>query len=210
MYYDQFINLGNYIQKEEFVSFRNFGNVAKKAVPKVTNVAKKAVPKVTNVAKKGTGVAKKGAGVGVGAIGAGLAYTVKNPKTVAKAAVATGVVTYVAADQGLLGDDAQQYADDLGEAAEDNAENVGNSLKKGMGKVTDAAENMLLKKVNEVSNKYFKCDIDTLFIIICICVFLISLYMKNPVPFVLSLIGGGAVAINKYKYVLLNYFKFIK
>ena len=180
MYYDQFINLGNYIQKEEFVSFRNLGNVAKKAVPKVTNVA------------------KKGAGFGVGAIGAGLAYTVKNPKKAAGMAGLAAAGTYVAADQGLLGDDAQQYADDLGEAAEDNAENVGNSLKKGMGKVTDAAENMLLKKVNEVSNKYFYCDIDTLFIAICIFVLVFSWLMKSPVPFVLSLIGGVAVAIIKY------------
>jgi len=189
--YDQFINLGNNIQKEEFVNLSKFGkkvvDIGKKAAPKVTNVVKKSAPKVTNVAKKGAGV-----------IGAGAAYTVKNPKTVAAGTAALGTVAYVAADQGLLGDDAQQYADDLGDATEDAAGKVGGSLKKGMGKVTDAAENMLLKKVNEVSNKWFNCDIDTLFIAICILVFFFGLVLKSPVPVVLSFIGGISVAINKY------------
>jgi hypothetical protein len=121
--YDQFINLGNNIQKEEFVNLSKFGkkvvDIGKKAAPKVTNVVKKSAPKVTNVAKKGAGV-----------IGAGAAYAVKNPKTAAAGTAALGTIAYAAVDQGKLGDDAKAIADNIENKVGNAAKDTVNVVKK--------------------------------------------------------------------------------
>ena len=107
--YDQFINLGNNIQKEEFINplkiGKNATTVFKKTVPKVTNVVKKTAPKATKVVKKTA------------------------PK-VAAGALTVAAGTYVAAYQGELGEDAKAIADNIEDKVGNAAKETANVVKK--------------------------------------------------------------------------------
>jgi hypothetical protein len=197
MYYDQLINLGNDIQKEEFVDFLKLGktiapkvtNVVKKSAPKVTNVAKKSAPKVTNVAKKSapkvTNLAKKG----TGAIGTGAAYAVKNPKKVAAGTAALGTAAYAAADTGVLGEDAKAIADNIEDKVGDVAKDTVNVVKKTANAAGDLVGDALWSIFKPI---FFYVLV--FFAIFCGLYFPFCIYTKQYERALISLIvGGGSV-----------------
>ena len=194
--YDQFINLGNNIQKEEFVNLSKLGkkfvDIGKKTVPKVTNVVKKSAPKVTNVAKKGAG-----------AIGTGATYAAtsaaKNPKTAA--AVTAGVLagTYAVAESGALGEDVKAIADNIEDKVGNAAKETANVVKKTANTAGDL--------VGDALWSFFKPFLvygSVFFIFLCAVYFLIYMYNKQyayaAIPFMFgSGCGVGLFFLNKHK-----------
>ena len=173
MAFNQILSMENDRNIEEFISFPKLSGSLLNKVDDVAKIGFKQTGKtfVKDMAEEGAeATAKK---TGKKTLQGAATYLNKNKKAIAAGVAGVTVGTYVAADQGLLGNNAKQFTDKVEQKVDQTVDKAKQEAEKQIQKAKESAEKNTAELANKMSNSLLGVDLDTAGVILFIAIIII-------------------------------------